>query len=244
MDLDEVIRRRRMVRSFSDRPLDHGVLDRIVASALRAPSAGNTRGTAWVVLEGPPETRRYWDAVTTPAWRARSARWEGLSRAPAVLVSLACPSAYVARYGEPDKAASGLGPGGGPGPQASHGGGGGPAGRVRAGERPAGGGGAEAGVAGGETSWPVPYWWGDAGFAVLHVLLTTVAEGLGACFLGNFRGEDALVHELHVPSDWRVFGAVVLGHPDGNDHRSSSLDRPGPLDAARVHHGRWRADGS
>lgn len=194
-----------MVRSFSDQPVDPAALGRVLRAALRAPTAGHTRATAWVVLEGHAETRRYWEAVTTEEWRARSTRWAGLSRAPVALVSLTSPPAYVERYGEADKKSSGLGATGG-----------------------------------GESAWPVPYWWGDAAFAVMHVLLAAVAQDLGACFLGNFRGEAALAHELGVPEGWRVFGTVLLGHPDGQDRRSASLDRPGPSPAARVHHGRWR----
>ncbi len=43
MELHEVIRRRSMVRSFSADPVDRGVVDRIVLSALRSPTAGNCR---------------------------------------------------------------------------------------------------------------------------------------------------------------------------------------------------------
>lgn len=207
MELEDALARRRMVRSFESRPLAPGALERLLRAALRSPSAGNTKGTAWVVLEG-PGTRAYWDATTTPRWRAASRRWPGLSRAPVVAVSLASPDAYVARYGEPDKSGSGLDA-----------------------------------TAGGEGAWPVPYWWADAAFGVMAVLLGAVAEGLGACFLGNFRGERALLDALEVPAGWRVFGAVVLGYADGADHASASLRRAGPHAAARVHHGRWSAPG-
>ena len=51
-------------------------------AALRAPSAGNTGGTSWVILSGADETARYWDATTDEAWRTTSARSAGLRRAP------------------------------------------------------------------------------------------------------------------------------------------------------------------
>jgi nitroreductase len=89
---------------------------------------------------------------------------------------------------------------------------------------------------GGESAWPVPYWFGDAAFATMTLLLGAVDRGLGACFLGCFRGEAALLGALGVPEDWRLFGAVLLGHPDGSDHPSASLDR---VHAPRVHRGRW-----
>ncbi len=53
MQLDEAIRRRRMCRNFSDRPVPPRVVDRLLDRARRAPSAGHTQGWAFLVLEGP-----------------------------------------------------------------------------------------------------------------------------------------------------------------------------------------------
>ena len=69
MELTEAVRRRHMVRSFSDRPVDGDLVTRLVADALAAPTAGHTRGTAWLVLAGPEETALYWDHTTTAEWR-------------------------------------------------------------------------------------------------------------------------------------------------------------------------------
>ena len=93
----------------------------------------------------------------------------------------------------------------------------------------------------GETAaaWPVPYWIGDAAFGVMTVLLAAVDAGLGACVLGAFRGEAELAARLDVPPGWRLFCAVLLGHPDGADHRSASLDRNSPKPSERIHRGRW-----
>jgi nitroreductase len=189
-----------MVRSFSTDLVDRTVLDRILEAAIRSPTAGNTGGTAFVTLVG-PETAAYWDATTDEAWRASSARFPGLRRAPVILLAYASAPAYVARYAEDDKAD----------PQLSS----------------------------DPDAWPVPYWTGDAAFAVMSVLLAAVDAGLGACVLGNFRGEETLGASLGVPDGWRLFGAVALGHPDGHDHRSPSLDRPPPPSSARIHWGRW-----
>src|SRR6202035_3319462 len=103
MELTEAIRRRRMTRNFSDRPLPDGLVDRILADALRAPSAGNTQGADFVVLEGPAETERYWQPTTDEPWRRDSRRYEGLHRAPLVVLAYADPDRYVRRYQEPDK---------------------------------------------------------------------------------------------------------------------------------------------
>ena len=112
MEFHEVVRRRAMVRSFSSEAVDRPILDRILQAALRSPTAGNTGGTAWVVLEGDGETAAYWEATTDQAWRRRNPeRYEGLRRAPVVLLAYSCADLYVARYGEPDKPASRLGKG-------------------------------------------------------------------------------------------------------------------------------------
>ena len=40
MELEEAIRKRRAVRTYTDRPVDDEVLDRLLRLALRAPSGG------------------------------------------------------------------------------------------------------------------------------------------------------------------------------------------------------------
>ena len=71
------------------------------------PSAGKAQGWHLVVLEG-ADTARFWD-VTLPPERRSGFAWPGLLDAPVIALPLADPEAYVRRYGEPDKAASGLG---------------------------------------------------------------------------------------------------------------------------------------
>jgi nitroreductase len=202
VELHEALSRRAMCRDFADDPVDRAVLDRILVGALSGPTAGNTRGTSWVVLEGAVQTAAYWDATTDDDWRARNPNWfSGMRRAPVVLLSYASPSAYVARYAEPDKADPLLGSDPG--------------------------------------SWPVPYWYGDAAFGVMAVLLQAVDAGLGSCVLGNFRGEGALAGALGIPEEWRLFCAVLLGRPAGGARRSGSSERAGPTAGDRVHRGRW-----
>ena len=202
MDVHQALQARRMCRSFSSEPVDQAVLEGILGAVLRSPTAGNTAGTAWVVLNGPDQTSAYWEATADARWRAANPEWaSGLMRAPVVLLSYASPDAYLARYSEPDKARSALGSS--------------------------------------ETAWPVPYWFGDAAFGVMALLLCTVDAGLGACVLGNFRGEAALASSLGVPDAWRLFGAVALGVPAGDGHRSRSLDRQVPGISDRIHSGRW-----
>lgn len=106
-EFSEVVRNRRMTRAYSSLPVDADVLDRMVDLAARAPSAGKTQGWHLVVLEG-ADTARYWD-ITLPAEKRATFRWQHLLDAPVLMIALADPDAYVERYGEPDKARTGLG---------------------------------------------------------------------------------------------------------------------------------------
>ncbi|MFN0091792.1 MAG: nitroreductase family protein [Acidimicrobiales bacterium] len=110
MEFAAAVRARRMVRSFLPEPLAPGQLDRILALAARAPSAGNTAGVRFLALEGPEDTAAYWSAALPEERRAGFA-WPGLLHAPALVLPVADAGAYVARYAEPDKAATGLGVG-------------------------------------------------------------------------------------------------------------------------------------
>ncbi len=111
MELDEAIRRRAMVRSFSSDRVEPAVVDHILSGALRSPTAGNSQGTCWVVLEGPEQTAVYFETTTDEEWRRRSLRSEGLRRAPVILLAYSSPHLYLDRYSEEDKSRSGLGEG-------------------------------------------------------------------------------------------------------------------------------------
>ena len=87
--------------------------------------------------------------------------------------------------------------------------------------------------------WVVPYWYVDAAFAVMTMLLGAADSGLGAAFLGNFRGEEALRSALGVPDHLRWFGAVLLGEAAVPDPPSASAARRRRTIEDSVHRGRW-----
>lgn len=103
----DVVRRRRMTRDFLPDPVPDEILAHLVDLAARAPSAGKTQGWHLVVLRG-DETAVFWD-LSLPVDRRPGFRWQGLLRAPVIAIALADPQAYVTRYGESDKARTGLG---------------------------------------------------------------------------------------------------------------------------------------
>ena len=102
MEFQDVVRKRKMVRTFEDRPIDPAVLERIVANAQRAPSAGYSQGCAFLVLNGKDETERYWNTTMSPERRAEFG-WPGMFNAAAIIVCLSNKSAYIDRYARPDK---------------------------------------------------------------------------------------------------------------------------------------------
>src|ERR1700733_6966880 len=107
MELDAAIRRRRMYRSFQDRLVPPDTVDRIMASAARAPSAGHTQGWAFVVLEGPEQTGRFWSTDADPEWLGHPDH-PGVVDAPVIVLPFCSRQAYLDRYSAPDKAAAGL----------------------------------------------------------------------------------------------------------------------------------------
>lgn len=101
VEFREVVRRRRMVRRYTTDPVDPAVVDRALAHAVRAPSAGFTQGWAFVVLDTPDDVARFWTATTGPG---APDRWlQGMSRAPVVVLPCSRKAAYLDRYAEPDK---------------------------------------------------------------------------------------------------------------------------------------------
>jgi nitroreductase len=104
VEFDEVIRKRKMVRAFTTEPLDPAVVQRILAAANRAPSAGFSQGYALLALEG-RQLGPIWElmSVSRNATSSAGPDWEPVTRAPLVVVPLSCKSAYLDRYAMQDK---------------------------------------------------------------------------------------------------------------------------------------------
>jgi nitroreductase len=199
MEFTQVLAKRRMVRNYTDRPVDHDVLARIAASALRAPSAGNSQAVG-VVIVTDAEVRAGIAELAGEESYVSSGFDPWISKAPAHIVISISEKVYRDRYAEPDKLA----------PDGS------------------------------QIEWPIPYWWVDAGAALMAVLLSTVNEGLAAGFLGVHSVPD-LAARLGLPEDHTPIGVVTVGH-QAPDRRSGSLDRPRkPIDMV-LHHDHWEGE--
>ena len=91
-----------MVRSYANHPVDPAVVDRMLANAVRAPSAGFSQGWAFLVLDQPTDVDRFW-ASAAPGAEPPDQWLSGMRTAPVVIVPMSSKAAYLDRYAEPDK---------------------------------------------------------------------------------------------------------------------------------------------
>lgn len=102
MEFQDVVRRRKMVRSYDPAPVDPAVVERVLVNGTKAPNAGFSQGWSFLVLDSPADTERYWracsDEVDDPdEWLA------GMMKAPVVIIPCSSKAAYLRRYAEDDK---------------------------------------------------------------------------------------------------------------------------------------------
>ena len=99
MELQDAIRKRRMVRTFdSNRPVPEEALERILRNGTRAPSAGFSQGQAWLVLRD-ADLEKFWqfgsdaifDSVRTVSNTASEPNCQNFSRSASRSTSHACP---------------------------------------------------------------------------------------------------------------------------------------------------------
>ncbi len=181
MEFGEVVRGRRMVRNYTDDPVDPAAVGRILDVARRGPSAGFSQGQTFVVITDADRRHRIASLADEPGHLARGFEpW--ISAAPVHVAVCTSEAAYAARYAEPDK----------------H----------------------HATAAG---DWSVPYWWVDAGAALMLILLAAVDEGLAAGFLGA-HALPGMADLLDLPPEIAPIGIVTLGHAAA-DRPSGSLGR-------------------
>ena len=100
MEFQEVVDRRRMVRAYTEEPVDAAVVDRILRNAVHAPNAGFSQGWAFLVLD----TRDALDRFNICMSDDSDASPDPRGAAPLVILALSCMQIYLDRYAEPDKA--------------------------------------------------------------------------------------------------------------------------------------------
>jgi FMN reductase [NAD(P)H] len=173
MEFAEILRRRKMVRNYTDEPVPRETIERIVARGRRAPSGGFSQGARFVVVTD-PETRSKIAELADEPYYIELGYEPWISRAPVHVVVAMREDDYHDRYREPDKLEED----------------------------------------GEEIEWRVPWWWVDAGKAVMLLLLAAVDEGLGAGLFGLLGDQNDRLRELlGMPEDMEIVGAVTVGHP-------------------------------
>jgi nitroreductase len=93
-----------------------------------------------------------------------------------------------------------------------------------------------------EITWPVPYWFVDAGALMMLILLAAIDEGLAAAFIGHPEQKRIFDELLGLPEDVVPIGLALIGRPadDPFAKRGTSrlTERRRPLDDV-VHRERW-----
>jgi nitroreductase len=91
-----------------------------------------------------------------------------------------------------------------------------------------------------EVTWPVPYWFVDAGAVMMLVLLAAIDEGLAGAFVGHPDQKRIFGELLALPTDVVPIGLALIGHPapDGGIPGSRLDSRRRALDD-QVHRERW-----
>ena len=91
-----------MVRSYADEPVDRAVIERIVATGMKGPSAGFAQGLYTVVVTESATRRAIADLADEDRYAELGLpRW--ISGAPVHIVVCDSEADYHARYNEPDK---------------------------------------------------------------------------------------------------------------------------------------------
>lgn len=98
MEFDDVVRRRRMVRAFTEEPLDDETVERLLRTANRGPSAGFSQGYALLVLQTLEERAAFWCSLDQHPRRGNPVK-----KAPLIIVPLASKDVYLDRYTRDDK---------------------------------------------------------------------------------------------------------------------------------------------
>ncbi len=71
-----------------------------------------------------------------------------------------------------------------------------------------------------EIEWPAPYWYVDAGAAVMALMLAAIDQGLDTAIFG-VTDVPALSRLLELPDDLRFVAVVTMGYPvDATDEPS------------------------
>jgi len=101
MDFPDVLRRRVMVRSYTDEPVSDDALRRILGTMRRAPSAGFSQGQRLVVVTDPKLRQEAADIAESRYVELGFPRW--IAKAPVHVYVCTRERSYHERYGEAEE---------------------------------------------------------------------------------------------------------------------------------------------
>jgi FMN reductase [NAD(P)H] len=172
VEFRELLPKRRMVRHYTGEPVPREVLERVVETVRRAPSAGYSQGQRLLVITEEAGRAEVARALGEAGWATPDRFEPWLESAPVHLLVCTREQDYHDRYTKPDKLADGE-----------------------------------------EIDWPVPFWFVDAGAALMLVLLAAIDEGLAAGVSGVPREAAAkLRSSFGMPDDVEVVALITLGY--------------------------------
>ena len=106
MEFAEILKKRRMVRNYTDEPVERDAIERIIQAGRKAPSAGFTQGQSFVVVTD-TEIRREIAVLAGEPGYAAAGFDPWISKAPVHVVVCVNEQDYHRRYREADKAPDG-----------------------------------------------------------------------------------------------------------------------------------------
>ncbi len=102
MEFAEIVRKRRMVRHFTDESVAPETVERMLDLARHAPSAGFTQGQSFVVVTR-PDLKREIAKLCGEEFYVDKGFDPFISQAPVLIVPCTSEAAYHRRYQQPDK---------------------------------------------------------------------------------------------------------------------------------------------
>jgi len=191
-----------MVRHYRSEPVPREVVERIVSTVRRAPSAGYSQGQRLLVITEEGGRAEIARVMGDAGWTTPDDREPWLESAPVHVLVCTREDDYHDRYRRPDKLQNGD-----------------------------------------EIEWPVPYWFVDAGAALMLLLLAAIDEGLAAGLSGvPLEAAADLRDAFGIPGDVTVVALVTMGAaaPDpGWSAATSRRTQPRRPPADVVHWERW-----
>ena len=90
-----------------------------------------------------------------------------------------------------------------------------------------------------EVTWPVPYWFVDAGALMMLVLAAAIDEGLASAFIGHPDQKEIFDELLGLPQEVVPIGLALIGKPGEAPDSGSRLRERRRRRHDLIHRGRW-----